>query len=350
MPSKRSRRTKIIALAAVLFVGIGAAAAWGYDRSQQETIAEGVTVDGVDVGGMKQAQARQVIEARIVEPQRLPLVVRNDGERFSLPARKLKIQADVNGAVDQALEASRSGNIVSRVFRRLTGSGNEKEIDMEVTWSRPALTDFVREVAGEINRDPVDATVQPSPAALTVVDAENGVKLRDRRLDDRLEAILDEGSTRRTVRAQTIVLKPEITRSEVEANYPTYLTVDRSTYTLRLWKDLEVVKTYGVAVGQVGYETPPGLYSIQNKQVDPPWTPPDSDWAGDLAGTTIPGGVPENPLKARWLGVNGSVGIHGTDDTGSLSSAASHGCIRMSVPEVIELYDQVPVGTPIYIG
>lgn len=350
MPSKRSRRTKLITLAAVLFLGIGAAAAWGYDRSQQETIADGVTIDGVDVGGMQRDRARQVVEARIVEPQRLPLVVRNDGRKFVLPARKLEIRADAAGAVDEAIQTSRSGNLVSRVFRRITGSGNDKEVDMDVTWSRPALTEFVREVAGEINRDPVDATVQPSPASLTVVDGQDGVKLRDRRLDDQLVEILDSGSNRRTVQARTIVLKPEVSRDEVRANYPTYLTVDRSSYTLRLWKDLKVAKTYSVAVGKVGYETPPGLYSIQSKQVDPPWTPPDSDWAGDLAGTTIPGGVPENPLKARWLGVNGAVGIHGTSESGSLSSAASHGCIRMSIPEVIELYDQVPVGTPIYIG
>jgi lipoprotein-anchoring transpeptidase ErfK/SrfK len=221
---------------------------------------------------------------------------------------------------------------------------------MEVTWSRPALTGFVREVAREINRDPVDATVEPGPSSLTVVDGQDGVKLRDRKLDSKLAAILDTGSKRRTVEAQTVVLKPAVERSQVKSNFPTYLTVDRSGYTLRLWKNLKVAKTYSVAVGKIGYETPTGLYSIQNKQVDPPWTAPNSDWAGDYAGKTIPGGAPDNPLKARWLGVSGPVGIHGTGNPGSLSSAASHGCIRMSVPEVIELYDQVPVGTPVYIG
>jgi lipoprotein-anchoring transpeptidase ErfK/SrfK len=43
-------------------------------------------------------------------------------------------------------------------------------------------------------------------------------------------------------------------------------------------------------------------------------------------------------------------GIHGTEDVGSLGSAASHGCVRMSIPDVEELYDQVQVGTPIFIG
>ena len=72
-------------------------------------------------------------------------------------------------------------------------------------------------------------------------------------------------------------------------------------------------------------------------------------WAGDLAGRSIPPG-PQNPLKARWMGIYGGAGFHGTADIGSIGSAASHGCIRMRIPEVIELYDQVPLGAPIYIA
>ena len=77
---------------------------------------------------------------------------------------------------------------------------------------------------------------------------------------------------------------------------------------------------------------------------------PNSDWAGELAGRVIPGGVPENPLKARWLGIYNGAGIHGTDATGSIGTNASHGCIRMLIPDVIELYDRVPVGAPVYIA
>ena len=50
------------------------------------------------------------------------------------------------------------------------------------------------------------------------------------------------------------------------------------------------------------------------------------------------------------MGIFEGAGIHGTEETGSLGSAASHGCVRMAIPDVEELYDQVEVGTPIYIG
>jgi lipoprotein-anchoring transpeptidase ErfK/SrfK len=98
-----------------------------------------------------------------------------------------------------------------------------------------------------------------------------------------------------------------------------------------------------------GLETPAGLYDVQDKQVNPSWHVPNSAWAGSLAGRTIPPG-PQDPLKARWMGFNGGAGIHGTAVSGSLGSAASHGCIRMAIPDVIQLYSHVSVGDPVYIG
>ncbi len=142
--------------------------------------------------------------------------------------------------------------------------------------------------------------------------------------------------------------KPEVTRAELAKAYPTYITIDRAAFTLRLFKNLKLVKSYPIAVGQVGLETPAGLYHIQDKQVNPYWHVPNSSWAGSLAGTTVPPG-PSNPLQARWMGIFNGAGIHGTTDIGSLGSAASHGCVRMSIPDVIDLYDRVEVGTPIYV-
>ena len=77
---------------------------------------------------------------------------------------------------------------------------------------------------------------------------------------------------------------------------------------------------------------------------------PNSAWAGDWPARSCRAASPSNPLKARWLGIFDGAGIHGTDETDSIGTAASHGCIRMAIPDVIELYDQVPVGAPIYIA
>jgi lipoprotein-anchoring transpeptidase ErfK/SrfK len=149
--------------------------------------------------------------------------------------------------------------------------------------------------------------------------------------------------------AQVHATLPEVTKQEVASKYPSYLTLDRSSFTLRLWKHLKLAKTYTVAVGQEGLETPEGLYAIQEKEENPTWHVPDSAWAGSLAGSVVPPG-PSNPIKARWMAIYEGAGIHGTEEVESLGSAASHGCVRMAISDVEELYDQVEVGTPIYIG
>jgi lipoprotein-anchoring transpeptidase ErfK/SrfK len=100
--------------------------------------------------------------------------------------------------------------------------------------------------------------------------------------------------------------------------------------------------------GSAGYPTPSGRFAIQNKQVDPVWNVPNREWAGELAGRSIPPG-PQNPLKARWMGIYGGAGFHGTADIGSIGTAASHGCVRMLIPDIIDLYDRVDVGTPVFV-
>ncbi|HMU27699.1 MAG TPA: L,D-transpeptidase family protein [Solirubrobacterales bacterium] len=328
----------------------GAVAAYAYDGAQKDKIADGVTVAGVDLSGMNREEATQALTNQVLAPQRKPVTVTFKKEKFQLPAKQLKIHANVQAAINQAFDESRDGSLPSRVFREITGAEVQASIPVNVGYSQKAVNRFVKKVADGIVKEPVDASVSAGPDSLSVVKAENGYKLRDNKLTDQLTSLLDSGRGSRTIVAKVNVTKPAVTTAEVAEKYPTYLTLDRSNFTLTLWKNLEKVKSYTVAVGQVGLETPAGLYSIQDKQVDPVWTVPNSAWAGDMAGQVVPGGVPENPLKARWMGIFDGAGIHGTDETYSLGSAASHGCVRMSVPDVIDLYDRVDVGTPIYIG
>ena len=144
-------------------------------------------------------------------------------------------------------------------------------------------------------------------------------------------------------------LRPAVSVKQLARKYATYVSVDRGNFKLRLFKRLRLVKTYPIAVGQAGLETPPGIRHVLDKQVNPTWYVPNEPWAGKLAGKVIPGGTPENPIKARWMGIFNGAGIHGTDELSSLGSAASHGCIRMAIPDVVQLFDQVSIGTPVYI-
>jgi hypothetical protein len=342
------RKSMFAVVAVVLLAAAVAAGAYLYDRSREGKIAGGVTIQGVAVGGLDAAEAEAKVRRQLLRPLDRPLVVEYRDRSWKLAPAALKVRADVDAAVAEAVSASREGDLPTRLGRYLAGDDLELEISADLSYSRSAINRFVREVAHDLDREPRDAAVEPGAAELEVVAAQAGRKVRDNRLERELrEAVLGGGS--RTITVHVHETKPEVTTAAVAERYPSYLTLDRGSFTLRLWKDLELAETYTVAVGQEGLETPEGLYEIQAKEENPVWHVPESDWAGDLAGQTIPPG-PSNPIKARWMAIYEGAGIHGTEETASLGSAASHGCVRMAIADVEELYDQVEVGTPIFIG
>jgi lipoprotein-anchoring transpeptidase ErfK/SrfK len=337
----------LVATLLLVLVG-GAVAAYAYDSSRDDVIANGVTVAGVDVGGMDVDKARVVVAKRLEGPLEQPIAVVRGKRRFNLSAADAGVQADVDGMVDAAVQRSRGGSIFSRVARDLSGGEESAEVPARVSYDKAAVRRLVRRVGRGLNRDARDAEV--SFPSLDKVKEQKGRAVKTAMLRRRLAQALTVPGVDRRVTAPVRILRPKVTQADLAEKYPRLLVADRANFQLRFYKNLQLVKSYTVAVGAVGFDTPAGLYHIQNKAVDPAWTVPNSDWAGSLAGTTVPGGSAENPLKARWLGIFDGAGIHGTDQTYSLGSAASHGCIRMAIPDVIELYDQVPVGAPIYIA
>ena len=338
-----------ISLAAVVFTAaLLVLLAYVWDSSRDDTIAEGVTIGGVDVGGLDADAARSEVERNLLDPLNETVTVKYGDEKFKLTGHESDVSADLDRTIDDALAASQQGGLAGRTWRALTGGEVDDEITPKIKYDQDAVDHFIAHIAGAVDRDPVDASVEPSGGKLVPVASKSGRKLDQDGLRRNVERALEDPAER-TVAAGVEKLKPDVTTAEVADKYPTYIVVDRSNFTLTLYKDLKVEKQYTVAIGAQGFDTPTGLYSIQDKQVDPVWNVPDSEWAGSLAGQTIPPG-PDNPLKARWMGIYNGAGIHGTTDTGSLGSAASHGCVRMAIPDVIDLYDRVDVGTPIYIG
>jgi lipoprotein-anchoring transpeptidase ErfK/SrfK len=342
------RKLQISLLIAAVAAVTGALLLYWWDTTYENRIAEGVTIGGIDVGGLESDEAATQIRTGLVRPLERNVVVRFGGQKFKLEPEEIAIRADIDGMVDEAVDRSREGGILDRTVRRLTGQEVDYSVPPRIAYSERSVEGFVEGVAGNLDREPRNASVEPTASSLTPVDSKNGREVDQARLRKDIERALQDPDDRK-VGVEVDKVAPDVTTEELAAQYPTYLVVDRGSFQLHLYENLELSKTYTVAIGAIGFDTPSGLYHIQNKAVDPTWNVPDSDWAGKLAGKTIPPG-PDNPLKARWMGIYNGAGIHGTDDVGSLGSAASHGCIRMSVIDVKELYDRVPTGAPIYIA
>lgn len=342
-------RTPIIILAAVVVALAGVGGVVAYDSSRSDIIANGIRVGDVDVGGLRTDAARERVTQRLLEPLQAPLVIGAAGKTFPLSAREAHIRVNLEAMIDAAVGRGREGGVLARTWRGLTGGEVDARVAPDVAYSRPAVQRIVDKVRVAVGRKAVDARVDFAPDSVSMRPAHTGRTIDARLLRSNVQAALVSGTRDRTVTAPVQTVQPKVTGDKLAKRYPVVLTINRGGFRLSLFKKLKRVRVYPIAVGQAGLETPAGLYEIQNKAIDPAWHVPTSAWAGSLAGQVIPGGAPDNPIKARWLGVYDGVGVHGTDARGSIGTNASHGCIRMLIEDVEKLYDEVPVGTPIFI-
>ncbi len=304
----------------VAFVALACAAAPG--ASRMPAIAPGVTVLSVPVAGLTSEPARKELEQHL----RRSIPVELGSRRWWASPERLRATTDTDTAVSVAL-AARAG----------------ERFAIRVDWSREDVRRFVAQVARAANRKAVDAHFVTIRKGRPVIAPDRpGVRVRQAALRRALEARLGNGS-RAPIAVPTRSTPAKVTR----AAFGSAIWVDRGTNTLRLYDGTTLVRRFGVATGRVQYPTPSGLFAIVEMQYNPWWRPPASDWARGLA--PIPPG-PGNPLGTRWMGLSASgVGIHGTPDAASIGYSASHGCIRMQIPDAEWLFAHVAVGTPVYI-
>jgi lipoprotein-anchoring transpeptidase ErfK/SrfK len=325
------RRTLLATFAFFLFLVAPSGAA-------EPRIAAGVTAGGTDVSGLTLAEAAGKLYNTHGFNLGRPLSTHVAGRKFAVNPADLGFVYDVNKSARRAYNAG------------LVPHTAPVDVPLFTSYDAAKVTAYAAKVAAAVKRDPRDARVDIKLTKIGKVSSRDGRMVDATALATSVGATLSNPAANRILAPKLKVVRPKVTTAGLSKAYGTIITIDRGNFKLRLFKGLKLSKTYGVAVGMPAYPTPTGRYSIANKAVNPAWTAPNSPWAGAYANETVAGGSAENPLKARWMGIVNGVGIHGTGAPGSIGSRASHGCIRMTVPDVIDLYPRVPVGTPVLIG
>ncbi len=353
---RRSRLAwALLGLAAALAAGAGLAVAAG--RPGAGVIAEGVTVGGVPVGGLAPVQARRALARRVQALESRPVTVLIAGRAFTLTGGRAGVRAGADEALARAWAVGRRRSSLERGVRRLAGLQDRADIPLAVRADPAAVRAWARAAAAAVFRPARDGRLSISLARVAAVPGRPGRALASpARLAAAAAAAFADPAGPRRFSWPVRRTAPKVTAAQAEARSPRVITVSKAATAARLFVrpaaglSYRLARSYRVAVGQPAWPTPEGLFAVQSKQINPVWSVPQSSWAGDKAGQVIPGGSPQNPLKARWIGITGSVGFHGTADRGSIGSAASHGCVRMLVEDVKDLYRRVQAGDPVLIG
>jgi lipoprotein-anchoring transpeptidase ErfK/SrfK len=286
-------------------------------------IAPGVHVGSMAVGGLLAVPARDAITAELARP----VSVEFAGKTTRVAPRRLGARVDVNAAIAAALAAT-----------------PRSSISVPVRTSPSRVAAVVAGLAKAYDRAPVAAKVTGATDNGPVfVPARPGRAVDQKTMRAALAQAVALG---RRVPLQLITMPVPAKRTL--AHFGPVIVITRGENKLRLFDGKRLVRVFSVATGQAIYPTPAGIWFIKDKQKNPWWYPPTYDaWAKGLK--PVPPG-PTNPLGTRWMGLNApGVGIHGTDAPSSIGYSASHGCIRMQVPDAEWLFPRVRVGTPVVI-
>jgi lipoprotein-anchoring transpeptidase ErfK/SrfK len=318
---------RAVAFLALLLLSVAAAAGARADepggmlgRFSPVRIADGVTVGGTLVGGMTGEQARTAVRASF----RQPIAVSLPAQTFFVSPSRLGVPL-IAPAVEKALVA-RPGEAV----------------ELRVLVDRPRLVAYSAELAEDFSRPAVDAQVRLRRLRPLISRERVGLEVRAKPLARALGAALLAGE-RGPLEVRHTTLLPEVMRSDIHS----VIVIQRSANRLFLYRGRHKRTKLGVATGQPSYPTPLGEFTIVSKQLNPWWYPPNSAWAAGLS--PVPPG-PGNPLGTRWMGLSApGVGIHGTPDAASIGYSASHGCVRMRIPDAEWLFERVSEGTPVFI-
>jgi lipoprotein-anchoring transpeptidase ErfK/SrfK len=294
----------------------------GGDAAPPALVPEGVTLAGVPVGGMSNQQAQAALRPAFAKPVQLVFTTRS----WRLVPARFGAKVGVAQGVAQAMSA-RPGAAV----------------ELTPTVDTAAVRQFVRALDKRVSYPAKDAELKGlNGLEPEFVGEQTGVRVLRQLTVQRITRALQSPQIHR-VRVAAQVVEP----TRTVADFGPVIVIRRGANELRYYVGAKLVRTFNVATGQSIYPTPTGTFSIVDMQRNPWWRPPDSPWAKGLK--PIPPG-PGNPLGTRWMGLSApGVGIHGTPDDASIGYSASHGCIRMHIPDAEWLFTHVELGTPVVI-
>jgi len=311
-----------LAAAGGLSAGVVAATTTGTTTTTTPaTIASGVTISGVQVGGLTADAAYAAVTASFARP--LTLV---------MPRHRLTVEPARIGAMAAARAA---------VSRAMTAAP-ESELKLRVILSRKGTQRYLNAVAKRFDREPVDSQLLLRNLRPVITKEHAGRELRQVRAMNGIFTALVTNT-----RPEIALAFTELKASVTSGSFGPVIVIRRGSNRLYLYKGMRFQRLFGVATGQSAYPTPLGHWRIVVKWRNPWWYPPNSPWA--KGEKPVPPG-PGNPLGTRWMGLSASgVGIHGTPDDTSIGYSASHGCIRMHIPDAEWLFNHVTVGTTVFI-
>jgi lipoprotein-anchoring transpeptidase ErfK/SrfK len=347
--AKRRWSALVIAVGVLVALGVVAAgvafAAYRYDRANRDRILPGVTVAGVDVGGLTADAAASAVTRELARRLDAPIKITAAGKTWTTSASALGVKSNVAVAIVKAESVSDDMGWVDRLWHRVHHTPMGVAIDVGSHTTPQAVQSLVAEIATATDVNARDAGVNlVGTSKVAFVHDRTGLAIDPKSAVRSIRTALSAGQSQITLGVKKV--RPKVT----DKGLGTTVVVRIDQNRLYLYRGFQQIRTYPVATAMPGFTTPVGEWTILDKQENPTWHNPALDTWGAGEPATIPPG-PNNPLgtRALYLSTPG-IRIHGTPATDSIGTYASHGCIRMTISDSEALYPLVPVGARVIIA
>ena len=330
-----------------LLGGAALLAAW-YDGAHADELLPGIVIGDVEAGGRPASEVVRELDGQLPPIGTTTLRLSAGNEEATVTLARLGLRSDAAETVARAEAAADRMGMARRVWHRLFNRPVDRRYAVRMQVSRAAVEREVARLAKEVELAPTDAAIDTSSGMVSIRPAKDGRALDVAASADRLYAAAivvanGSGTTGLEVTAPVKVVEPKV------KGYDDVILVRLAENKLYHYDNGVLAKTYTVATGTSRYPTPKGTFEVVLKRRNPVWVNPDPrGWGRSLPARIGPG--PRNPLGTRAMNLNSpGIRIHGTSNVASLGTAASHGCIRMAMTDIEELFDKVEQGTPVAI-
>lgn len=346
---RRHRFRRALLVVALMIAGVltGAAGSvlWEtvtFAQAMHGRILPGAVVAGMDVGGMTEAEALAAVTARVEAHFDDPVTVELGDRAWTSSARALGATTDAAAAVDRAAHAGRGADWMTFVRVRWFGEEHPFEGEVRARYSAEKIRAFVDGIAVSVNRPALDARMEVRNGWVDLTPEQPGIVMdTEATAAALLDTVIDPK------RSVVPVVAHEVPAEEGAAQYGQVLLLRQREHKLYLYQDGEITHSWIVTTGTGRYPTPTGIHEITLKRHMPTWVnPAPNGWGKGMPASIGPG--PNNPLGVRALNWSvPAIRFHGTSNLNQLGQDGSHGCVRLSNRDIVELYDLIEVGAKI---
>lgn len=346
------RSLPLIALALIVL----AAAGWfGYSCVSQSSLTpDSLSFEGQPIGNTPITELSALVDGKADEYEARSLHLSLETSEAKSPVEDIRFGDFVS--VDRAatlreLESASKLSVLDYAQSLISKQKPAQSYFLKSELDEAALSSYVSSLAAKLNRPASNKGFDLTASGLKVNPGQAGFSLDEEDAKSQIVRALGFGLDEEAEPVTEVILHGAVTEPitiDSALSKGSFIYVDLAERMTYLYRDGELVKSYPVAVGKPGYATPKGNFKITLKRRNPVWGNPGSAWAKDMPQTMGPSA--NSPLGLRALNINSpGIRLHGTADLNSIGKAASHGCVRLSNVNIVDLFDRVETGTPVYI-